>query len=103
MPLKLKLETERGERVEEVFFGPGHWLEDLLPGDSDIAYQCWRFIDRYGHTVFNRLQMRQFLAELPQVRQQHEHPQHQAILDEVERLALRCQATYHHYLKFYGD
>ena len=103
MPLTVKLETERGERVEAVYFGPEHWLEELLPADDDTSYQCWRFIDCYGNTVFNRLQMGQFLAELQRIRAKHALPQHQAMLDEVERLARRCKTSFHYYLKFYGD
>lgn len=103
MPLKVKLESERGERLEELYFDSDHTLNELIPSDHDASYQCWRFIDFYGHTVFNRPQMGQFLAELERIRSISTHPEHRAMLDGIERLARLCQNSAHRYLKFYGD
>lgn len=103
MPLNVKLETESGEPVEEAYFDPRYPLNDLLPAFDDTSYQCWRFIDEYGDTVFNRMQMETFLAELERIRRTAQRPEHRTALDRVEQMARRCQSEVHHYLKFYGD
>ena len=103
MPLKVKLETEHGERIEEAYFSPPFVLNQVLPTFDDASYQCWRFIDPYGHATFNRLQMGTFIEELERINRSLDRPEQQAMLDRIRDLARQCQNTPHRYLKFYGD
>lgn len=102
MGLTVVLETERGEPIEQVL-DPGNLLHRLLPSHDDSSYQCVRFIDWYGDTVFNRLQMEQFLAEWKRLYNAAECKEERELLLAIEKLAHRCQTEAHLYLKFYGD
>ena len=100
--MKATLETERCEQLETVIDFTGV-LDHLLPSFYDTSYQCLRFIDPYGHTVFNRLQMEVFLAEWERITDLAQTPDEMEILSRIEKLARRCQKEPHFYLKFYGD
>jgi hypothetical protein len=54
--MKFQLLTERGEVLEEELYR-GAVIDHLIPQVSDDTSPCWRFIDPYGDTVFNTLQM----------------------------------------------
>jgi len=96
------LQTEDGEEVERLTDSEGV-LNRLIPSLEDEAFQCWRFIDPYGDTVFNRLQMPQFLAELSVIRDKAADATERRVLDVLERLAKRCHDEVHLYLSFRGD
>jgi len=102
MGLTITVETEEGERIEQIA-DPLNHLHRLLPSHDDQTYQCLRCIDWYGDTVFNRLQMETFLTELDRVRRAARSPAEIELLAQIEKLARRCKAEPHLYLKFYGD
>lgn len=98
----IRLEDEEGGVVEEAAGDP-HVLDPLLPDVSDLSYQCVRFIDPYGETVFNRLQMEQFLAEWDRLRALATTLDQKRVFQEVRRLAEKCGDEPHLYLRFSGD
>ncbi len=102
MGLDVILEWEDGERIEDVG-DPHNLLHRLLPPHDDDSYQCLRFIDWYGDTVFNRLQMTPFLAEWERLYSAAQSEEEKELLRSIETLARRCQSEPHLYLKFYGD
>jgi hypothetical protein len=102
MGMDIFLLNERGGIIEEVG-DPANYLHRLLPSHDDETYQCLRFIDWYGDTIFNRLQMERFLLELERIKGKARTPQEQELLGGIERLARRCTEESHRYLKFYGD
>jgi hypothetical protein len=96
-----RLQDENGE-VLEGFSDPSGAIAASIPPLSDEGSPCWRFIDPYGDTVFNRLQMGPFLLEVDAL-QRRAGSQHAAVLGKVEALARRCRDEVHLYLKFVGD
>lgn len=102
MGLNVVLETERGEPLEEVG-DPTNLLHRLLPSQDDPSYKYLRFIDWYGDTIFNRLQIEPFLAEWQRLLNKARTIEESALLEEIKRLAERCRSEPHTYLKFYGD
>jgi hypothetical protein len=96
-----RLQTERGEVLEQVLDRHGH-IAASAPPLTDEGSPCWRFIDPYGDTVFNRLQMEAFLVELDLIIRQAT-PDRVPILEKVRALALRCRDDVHLYLQFEGD
>lgn len=102
MSLHVALETERGERLELVI-DLSDILSRSLPAHDDESYQCLRYIDRYGDTVFNRLQMEVFLNEWERLGVFARTKEEKAFIEEVETLAQRCLKEPHFYLKFIGD
>lgn len=100
--IKIALEDENGRIVEQVSRDP-HLLDALLPALEDRRFQALRFIDPHGDTVFNRLQMEQFLTEWGEVGKNARNPDASALVSEVARLAAQAKSRPHLYLKFYGD
>ena len=68
MPVDCVLETEDGDELERVD-DPTGVLNHLIPEIAEDAFHCWRFVNAYGDTVFNVLQMPQFLKELAVLRE----------------------------------
>jgi len=103
MGFAIRLEDEFGSVLDQVL-DPKNTIPRRLPEPADEEFRCVCFIDRYGDTVFNRLQIPDFLAEWERLRKD-------ADLDDaagtvhigVVGLAERCLAGVHLYLKFYGD
>ncbi len=93
---------ERGTELARVD-DPTGFLNSLIPEYDDVRFQCWRFIDEYGDTVFNRGQMPQFPSELEVIRRGVSGLPGRKVLDHVEALAVRCRDSVHLYLKFLGD
>lgn len=102
MPLSVALETERGEQLESIE-DRANILHRLLPPNNDSSCQYLGFIDWYGDTVFNHLQMKPFLDEWARLKETAETAEEIALVEQVAALALRCQDEPHLYLKFYGD
>ncbi len=102
MGIDIALQTETGEILEQVF-DSASVLERVLPSYDDVSFCCLRFIDPYGDTVFNQLQMELFLSELRRIREAAQSEEQRVFLDRIESLANQCKAGQHLYLKFYGD
>lgn len=71
MALDVALADERGARIDGVGDVP-NVLGRLLPPADDRSFRCLGFIDLYGDTVFNRLQMGELLTELTSGRRQRQ-------------------------------
>jgi hypothetical protein len=102
MGFDIRLEDERGELVESVG-DPTNILPKLLPLPEDDSFSCLRYIDRYGDTVFNQRQIGDFLLELKRIRKKTITGPEMDLLDAIKKLAERCRAELHLYLKFYGE
>ena len=68
-----------------------------LLNKMDFKLLC--YIDPFGDTIFNRLQMDDLINDLQILRILEPNP----ILDEIQLLAERCKKEYHLYIAFYGD
>ena len=102
MGLDISLQDEDGEILESVG-DPNNILHELLPSFTDYSYQCLRFIDWYGNTIFNRFQIDVFLAEWKRLYSKAHTENEREILFRIEELAKMCQSEPHFYLKFEGD
>lgn len=102
MGLTAILETENGVPLRKVFDPPG-LLHRLLPVYDDESFHLLRFVDPYGSTVFNRLQMERFLLEWQRIADKAQTPEEHDLVYRIERLAWRCRNEVHLYLRFDGD
>lgn len=71
------------------------------PGDPRFA--CLRFVDPYGDTVFNTLQLAPLLKDIRLLRELPNAIENEAAFRQVEALIERCQTEPHLYLKLIGD
>src|SRR5262245_54098206 len=101
MAFTIKLEQTNGKPLAEIT-DEGARLEDLLPPRDDRSFVCLRFIDQYADTIFNGLQMEDFLAELERIRPKAQSEAQVRLLDELRALARRCKEE-RRLLRFYGD
>ena len=102
MGMAIQLEDQHGKALEEI---PD--LESLLarlfPSWEDEAFHCLRYIDPWGNTIFNHLQMDEVISELQRIRARTSVEAERAFLDAIEGMATRCKEGEHLYLKFVGD
>jgi hypothetical protein len=63
-------------------------------------FKLIKYIDPYGDTVFNRLQMNDLISDLEFIVQIE--PDNQ-LVNEIVLLAQKCLSQPHMYLTFYGD
>ena len=102
MPLSVVLQgIDRTRRFDEAF--PSNTLlEDLLPF-GDVSYPMLGFIDPYGNTLFNGLQMRLFIPEWDRVMRNATDKADVEFLSKVRQMAERCMKNPHIFLRFVGD
>ncbi len=101
MGIDIYLETESGEKEAELL-DPQGIVARLMPID-DAHFPLLRYVDLYGDTVFNRMQMEQVLVELKQLKNPTRGSEEINYINQIEDMARRCQSEPHLYLKFYGD
>jgi hypothetical protein len=103
MPLTVFVVDERGLPAGAPVTDPDDQLSRLLPPNDAESFHVLRHIDRYGDTVFNRLQIEPFLKEWDQIRANAHTPEQRKIVSSIEKLARSCRDGAHLYLKFAGD
>lgn len=97
--IRIVIQDENGNDVSEAFDAPTH----ALAQPNDTNFSCLRFVDPYGDTVFNRLQMDALIGELRLLRQRCLDANDEIVLRRVEALAEQCRSVPHSYLKLTGD
>lgn len=102
MGLIIALEDEQSNRIEGIE-DPGNRLHRLLPSADDLTSRVLKYVDWYGDTVFNRLQMDDLLREFQQIRTGAQDGGDKELISRIMVLAERCKNEPHLYLKFYGD
>ena len=89
MGMSIRLETREGKALEEI---PD--LESLLshffPSWDDLTYHFLRYVDPWGDTIFNHLQMEELIFELRRIRQKASTEEQRAFVDAIEGMAGRC-------------
>jgi hypothetical protein len=108
MPMRVELMNEDGRTIHHI--RDGGVLSTLIPEVIDERFTCWRFIDPFGETVFNHLQMpilRREIAMLRPAVNPKPRPPHAIdrdhILDLIEDLAATRTGTVHRYLRFVAE
>ena len=102
MGLAIKWEDEWGKCLDKTF-DPTNILHKLLPHYKDQSYHCLRYVDLYGNTVFNCLQMEALLEELERIKTIAETDVELSLIEKIACLARFCMEEPHTYIKFYGD
>ena len=96
MPWSVRLEDESGKAVSNRDAGIEFEVLDHVKPDGLL-----RYIDPYGDTIFNRLQIADFIAEWKTIKPSG-HSQEEE-WRRVLNMALQCEAEVHTYLRFVGD
>jgi hypothetical protein len=102
MALAVALQTERGEVIERVIDVEGA-LSRLLPNPDNRGYHLLCGIDRYGDTVFNRVQAPLFLSEWRKIEAGAASDYERQLCVSIKQLVLTMQDGVHLYVRFIGD
>lgn len=72
-------------------------LEDLLSDQLDLnQYRLLKYLDPYGNTTFNHLQINDLILDLKKIGPNEK-------ISMIIELANKCRNNLHTYLTFYGD
>lgn len=102
MGIDVRWEDEDGTLLEEVL-DPRTLLIRGIDTPSQFDTVCVRFIDPYGDTVFNQLQVPTLIGELEDAEGRVTDPADRLHLRAVLGLARKCRGEVHTYLRFFGD
>ena len=103
MPIKVALQTIDNKKLEQIVPNALETvINDWLPF-GDPAYPMLQYIDEYGNTVFNGLQMREFLEEWDRLTQTLANLDQRKIALDIRQLAEKSQREPQTYLRFIGD
>ena len=101
MGIDAQIEDEAGKQIQFCHDASGSFARLLTASDLSKSV-CLRFIDPYGHTIFNRGQAAVLLEELRLVRAAADSMA-AAYIDNVLRFANTASRDPHHYVRFIGD
>ncbi len=101
MPIHVVLQNINNEKIA-VIVPPDALLNDILPF-GDPAFCLLQFVDLYGDTIFNGLQMQQFIKEWDIIVGRVTTEEGRESLLRIRELALQCQRRPHIFLRFIGD
>ena len=73
--------------------------DNLIDVSINREFKLLQYIDPYGDTIFNRLQIDDLISDLKGLRE----IAYDETIDEAIELALACKSKQHTYLIFYGD
>jgi hypothetical protein len=102
MGVDARWENEQGAALETLD-DPHNLVAQLLPDYGDAAFPCLRFVDLYGDTVFNQLQIPLLLDELHSLGERSLAPPVHAHLVALTELVQKAAGEVHTYIRFYGD
>lgn len=101
MGIDAKLQTEDGRTLQEVF-DPEDMLQRLIPFNNETSV-CLRFVDPYGDTTFNQLQIPVLIKELQEAIQNSKDSEAKKHGNKVLELTKKAKDEPHFYVKFVGD
>jgi hypothetical protein len=102
MGINVAWQNEFGGELASLLDSKNHLAHALESIDCN-SMSCLRFIDRYGNTVFNRLQIPTIIAVLEKASSQVSNPAQLTIIKELLRFVKNGEGEVHTYLKFIGD
>ena len=101
MAIKVILQTIDGKKGDEIV-DPDYSLATTWPF-GDQSFPLLQYIDPYGNTVFNGLQMPEVRKELDLLIDKAPSDEQRATLRRIHELAVSCQKQPHMFLRFRGD
>lgn len=102
MAISLSVVTAKGQQLA-CLEDPDDRLSRVLPSPDDETFPLLRFVDPYGYTVFNRVQLEALESELDRLLYRSDDRPTHDLLASVVAMARRCREEPHLYLRFEGD
>jgi len=102
MGIDVRVETESGEVQDEVL-DDENLTEKLLPDREDATSPCLRFVDPFGDTLFNHIQIPLVATELEKRLRGSSKPEVKAHCAALLKLVAATVGEEHTYVRFSGD
>jgi hypothetical protein len=102
MGVDVAWEDANGDVLENLV-DDGNYVAKLMAYMPIGGSHCLAYIDEYGGTTFNRLQVPRLLEELDEIPTDALDARTREFLERLRGLAERCIREVHTYLKFSGD
>ena len=99
----MRWEDENGAEQAAVLSPPRSQFASLIPEATTLDYPCLRYIDPYGDTTFNQLQLLHLIADLERTLPRCTTPETRQHVEAMIDLARKAAGEVHTYIKFYGD
>src|SRR3954471_8656435 len=100
MPITVRIQDERGVALDD---GWDDVRSSEALGAPDANGHCLPFIDPYGDTVFNQLQLAHLIGELMEHRIRTKSERLTRTLDSLISYLQTAEERVHVYVKFIGD
>ena len=100
MPIRIRLPRESGDQIRTVSDKDG--LVDRAAAELPSP-RLLRYVDAYGNTYFNKLQIADPLADWQGGERAHKTAGDEECWGGVESMIRECQGRTHLYVKFVGD
>jgi len=101
LPIKVVLQDIRGCATDQVL-DPNCLLQRIWP-IADGSFPLLQYIDPYGNTIFNQVQMGQVLKELEILSSKTNEGDETLLVSKVRTIAQRCRDNPRAHLRFVGD
>ncbi|WP_128914727.1 hypothetical protein [Granulicella sibirica] len=102
MGLDVAVQDEGGKQLH-IVLDERNLVSPLIGFPSFSVSPMLASVDRYGDTVFNRVQIRQFIVEWSELARNNSMEGEQKIANEILALAELVRDSVHLYLVFIGD
>jgi hypothetical protein len=102
MGIDVRVETESGEVQDEVL-DDENLTEKLLPDREDATSPCLRFVDPFGDTLFNQIQIPLVVTELEKRLRGSSKPEVKEHCTAILKLVTATVGEEHTYVRFSGD
>jgi hypothetical protein len=97
----INLQDELGEIIDTL--DDNGLLCSFLPAVEHKNYYCVKYIDQWGDTVFNRLQMDDLKNEIIKITEESQNKKVKDLVKNIVELIEKCKKEAHTYVKFVGD
>ena len=99
--LTINLEDESGGVIESI--QDNGLLGKYIPEANDKNYCCAKYINRWGNTIFNELQMDDLIKELVIITSESDDKEVKMLIDQIDNLVQIAKKSVHKYIKLIGD
>jgi hypothetical protein len=102
MGIDVRVETESGEVQDEVL-DDRNLTEKLLPDREDGSSPCLRFVDPFGDTLFNQIQIPLLTKEIEARMRASAKPEVRSHCEAILKVVTATVGEEHTYVRFSGE
>jgi hypothetical protein len=102
MGVDVQIEDEDGNMIEHMGDIKGQF-SNFIPSLIESNSFCLRFIDLYGNTIFNQMQIPILIEEISEALEHVENKDNYEFINEILLFIRKAKGQVHTYVRFIGD